>query len=304
MEKQLEKSSIEVKLNRLDRVYRPMETVEGTMIMNAYKGWGHSGVNMLIIGVVHCNNMGKGIINEKDPTSKPIVLMKQELQLCPSGKFNDGVTEVPFKFQVKQYGAQALLESYHGVYVSVVYHINVTCKRSGIKKDLSKSTEFLVEIPSSVTAADAQPVEFNISPDSLENVSQQVISSIPKFKITGKLHKSKCAINLPLTGEVTVESSEAPIRSIELQLVRVETVNAIDRTVKEATEIQNIQIGDGNICRNITIPMYMVFPRLFSCPTVLAQLFRIEFEVNLVIVFGDGYMITENFPIVLYREQL
>lgn len=111
MEKQLEKSSIEIKLNRLDRVYRPMETVEGRMVMNAYKGWGHSGVNMLITGVVHCNNMGRGITNEKDPTSKPIVLMKQEQQLCPSGKFNDGVTEVPFQFQVKQYGAQGITQS-------------------------------------------------------------------------------------------------------------------------------------------------------------------------------------------------
>lgn len=99
-----------------------------------------------------------------------------------------------------------------------------------------------------------------------------------------------------------IEDAAAPIRSIELQLVRVETVCAEGKTVKEATEIQNIQIGDGNICKKITVPMYMVFPRLFSCPTVLTALFRIEFEVNLVLVFGDGYMITENFPLVLYRD--
>ena len=96
------------------------------------------------------------------------------------------------------------------------------------------------------------------------------------------------------------------IRSLELQLVRIETIQ-IDstRTIKEASEIQNIQIGDGNICRNFTLPIYMVFPRLFACPTninITYPLFKIEFEVNLLIVFNDGCTITENFPIVLYRN--
>ena len=121
--------------------------------------------------------------------------------------------------------------------------------------------------------------------------------------LIGKLHKSKCPISQPLTGEVVVELSQSPIRSVELQLVRVESVNVEGQSTKEATEIQNIQIGDGNITRNMIVPMYMVFPRLFSCPTVLSSLFKIEFELNLVVVFGDGYMITENFPLVLYRDQ-
>jgi hypothetical protein len=30
-----------------------------------------------------------------------------------------------------------------------------------------------------------------------------------------------------------------------------------------ATEIQNIQIADGDICRGLGVPVYMVFPRLF-----------------------------------------
>lgn len=117
------------------------------------------------------------------------------------------------------------------------------------------------------------------------------------------MHKSKCPISQPLTGEVVIELSASPIRSVELQLVRVESVNVEGQSTKEATEIQNIQIGDGNITRNMIVPMYMVFPRLFSCPTVLSSLFKIEFELNLVVVFGDGYMITENFPLVLYRDQ-
>jgi hypothetical protein len=36
-----------------------------------------------------------------------------------------------------------------------------------------------------------------------------------------------------------------------------------------ATEIQNVQIGWGDVCRQIAIPIYMIFPRLFTCPTML-----------------------------------
>jgi hypothetical protein len=69
-----------------------------------------------------------------------------------------------------------------------------------------------------------------------------------------------------------------------------------------ATEIQNIQIADGDVCRNLVIPIYMVFPRLFTCPSVAAKTFAVEFEVNLVVVFQDSHLITENFPIKLYRS--
>jgi len=42
-----------------------------------------------------------------------------------------------------------------------------------------------------------------------------------------------------------------------------------------ATEIQNIQIADGDICRNLPIPIYMIFPRLFTCPTLHTNNFKI-----------------------------
>ena len=47
----------------------------------------------------------------------------------------------------------------------------------------------------------------------------------------------------------------------------------------------------------------MIFPPLFSCPTMRTDGFTIEFEVNLIVVFADGYMVTENFPLTLYRSR-
>ena len=95
------------------------------------------------------------------------------------------------------------------------------------------------------------------------------------------------------------------VKSIDLQLVRIESIERNDgySNIREATEIQNIQIGDGDVVHNLGIPMYFVFPRIFTCPTVLvAPGFKIEFEVNLIISFQDGYTITENFPIRIVRQ--
>ena len=43
------------------------------------------------------------------------------------------------------------------------------------------------------------------------------------FLIRGNLDATNCVITQPLTGELLVESSDVAIKSMELQLVRVET---------------------------------------------------------------------------------
>jgi len=101
-----------------------------------------------------------------------------------------------------------------------------------------------------------------------------------------------------------VEECETVIKSIELQLVRVETCGCADGFAKEATEIQNIQVADGDVTRGITIPLYMVFPRMFTCISLATRTFKVEFEVNLVVLLEDGHLITENFPIKLVRQPI
>lgn len=60
-----------------------------------------------------------------------------------------------------------------------------------------------------------------------------------------------------------------------MQLVRVETCGCAEGYSRDATEIQNIQIADGNICAKLQIPIYMIFPRLFTCPTLISKNFKI-----------------------------
>ena len=305
----MESSSLVINLNKFERVYRTGSSVDGSVDVNAYKGWAHQGLKLNVEGKVYLNytGRGQGLLDSFSTTVKPVTIYSQEFEIVPAGKFVDGTTNVPFSFVFAPgKEAEGLMESYHGVFVSVVYIIQASCDRGLMKKSLIKEMEFIVEIPTgSKGAASDQKAKlhFNICKETLENVTSFDLKQIPPFKITGNLHKSNWSIALPFTGEVHVEQSDAAIKSIELQLVRVETVIPDQGPPsREATEVQTIQIGEGNISRNLVVPMYMVFPRLFSCPTISTPTFALEWEVNLIVLFDNGYMVTENFPVTLYRD--
>lgn len=98
-----------------------------------------------------------------------------------------------------------------------------------------------------------------------------------------------------------MDESTERIRSLEMQLVRVETVRNEGREARERTEIQNLQVGEGDVARGMPVPLYAVLPRLFTAPTVHRSLFSIEFEVNIIVRFERHYLSTLNIPITLYR---
>ena len=119
--------------------------------------------------------------------------------------------------------------------------------------------------------------------------------------VRGRLDSDKCCITKPFTGEIVVEHADAVIKSLEIQLVRVETCGCAEGFSKDATEIQNIQIGEGDICRGLAIPVYMIFPRLFTCPTLRTNNFKVDFEINVIVIFHDNRLVQENFPIFITR---
>jgi hypothetical protein len=275
---------------------------EGVASVNVYKGWNHNGLVMLTEGYIQTVVPNTGIAVNSEAAEKQTIFC-EEYELAPKGYFNSGVVEFPFKFKVAtgSNSRVSMIESYHGVYISVIYHIYVSCDRGMMKKSLKKDLEFVVEIPQA--PEEGGGISFNISPSRLMNIDPKILRSIPNFEINGKVHRTHCNINQPFTGEVTVDMSVATIKSLELQLVRVESIDpkGTGEYFREATEIQLLQIGEGNVCRGLVVPMYMVFPRLFSCPTVNQSRFKIEFEINLLCCFGDGHLVTENLPITIGR---
>ena len=306
LETNVEHSSLEITLKRVDRIYRPGETVAGVVIVSAKSGWQHKGITMRVSGAAKLQTQkgNSGLFESSNANLKCREMVRIVKDIAPPGRAKDGVTEIPFEFVLEPLDKSAkIVESYHGVYVNVCYVISCECKRSMMKAPLERELEFIVEVPTS-TPPSSDPKTFSITPESLENVRAASLHSIPRFTISGKLHRQHCPINLPFTGDIMIEDSEANVTSVELQLVRSETVKQDSGTVmKEATEIQNLQIADGDVCRNLVVPIYMIFPRLFTCPTIAADDFNVDFEVNLIVVFGDGYCVTENFPIQLHRAR-
>ena len=273
-----EHSSIEIKLKRVDRIYRPGETVQGSIAILAKDGWSHQGLEIEVRGQVRPGNKNASSEMQSPKGSRAVVMLRECLALQPAGRFAAGSTEVPFSFELPTEGMH---ESYHGVHINVAFELIAVVERGGFKRGLRDSKEFIVEVPEPARESD-KPKLFEIKPENLENVNASTAASISKFSITGRLFHQVCPINLPFTGEITIQESEAPIKSIELQLVRVETVRD-ERTstlARESTEVQNIQISDGDVCRNLVIPMYMVFPRLYTCPTMKTAYFGVEFEVT------------------------
>ncbi|KAL0589355.1 hypothetical protein ABG067_002574 [Albugo candida] len=295
-------SSLSILLSRVNRIYRPHEQVQGEVIITSPNGFAHQGISVKVEGCARLkmNKKTSGIFDSGQSDIPSIELLQYHIPLISGGKVHPGVTKFPFEFQLIGADEQTLYETYHGVCVSVKYEITCDCARGLLKRSLHSSLEFIVETPLQ-EPLDNGLESFSITSGSVNNVRKQIEANAPDFQITGHIHRTNCPVDLPLTGEVTIARTDVPVKSVEIQLIRVESIIYGDKTARDATEIQNIQIGQGDPCPELAIPIYMIFPRLFTCPTMITPEFRVEFETNLVILFENGNMVTENFPIVLYR---
>ncbi|XP_015511224.1 vacuolar protein sorting-associated protein 26C [Neodiprion pinetum] len=297
--------NLDIKLKRANKIYHEGEIVSGIILLKCNSDVKHDGIFLTMEGSVNLQLSSKnvGIFEAFYNSVKPIQLVQYTLDVAPAGKIPSGKTEIPFELPLKPRGNKPLYETYHGVFVSIQYLVRCDIKRSFLAKDVSKSLEFIMEdkpVNLQLQKAHSKIVFYKITPESLQNIRER--TGVPKFLISGRLDSVCCKLTQPLTGEVIIEHCEVPIKSIELQLVRVETCGCAEGYSRDATEIQNIQIGEGNVCTGLAIPVYMIFPRLFTCPTLNTSNFKVEFEVNLIVVFEDDYLVTENFPITLTRH--
>lgn len=291
---------MDIRLKRQSKIYHEGDTVTGVVIVQSKEHLQHQGILLTVEGTVSVSLSSKnaGRFEAMYNSVKPLNIFSTTVEVAKSGKFSPGRTEILFEFPLKGKGNKTLYETYHGVYINVQYNLRCAMKRSLLAKDLSKECEILVEYKTGEKAV-PKPVSFTVTPGSIQNVKDK--NQIPRFSVRGKLDSSECCITKPFTGEIVVEKSDSIIKTIELQLLRVETIGSTEGYSREATEIQNIEIGYGDVCHGITIPIYMVFPRLFVCSTLDTTNFKIEFELNLVVVFADNQLIMEKFPLKLTR---
>ncbi|XP_037094029.1 vacuolar protein sorting-associated protein 26C-like [Pollicipes pollicipes] len=295
--------SVELRLQRASKVYREGELLCGVAALTARTELRHEGVSLCVQGDVQLTHSGKsaGLVDSFYATPKSLRLLHETLELAPPGRLPAGRTEVPFEVALAARHGRPLHETYHGLYVSVQYTVACEVRRGVLTRDARAQLEFMVEARRGAAPPAAErPLQFLVSPSSLTR-ADAAAAPPPRFRLRGRLDSTECALGEPLRGELVLESSEAPVRSIELQLVRAEACGRADALSRQCSEVQNIQIGLGDVPRGLAIPIHMVFPRLFTCASVSAAHFQIDFSVNVVVVFKDDHLVSENFPLKLTR---
>ncbi|KAF3437153.1 hypothetical protein FNV43_RR19906 [Rhamnella rubrinervis] len=283
--------SIELKLSRTSRVYRPSELLEGKIILKSPSSISHYGIRLTVNGSVSLQVRGgsAGVIESFYGVVKPIPIVNKNIEVKPSGKIGSGTTEIPFSINIKKPGEENLekfYETFHGANISVQYLLTVDIMRGYLHKSLSSTVEFIVESDKADLLEGPIPSEmviFYITQDTQRHPLLPELKS-GGFRVTGRI-STQCSLTDPISGELTVEASAVPICSIDIHLFRVESVLLGERIVTETSLIQTTQIADGDVCRNLTLPIYVILPRLLTCPTISAGPFSIEFKVSIVITF-------------------
>ncbi|PON79155.1 Vacuolar protein sorting protein 26 related [Trema orientale] len=283
--------AIELKLSRSNRVYRPSEPLEGKIIVKSSSSISHYGIRLTLNGSVSLQVRGgsAGVIESFYGVIKPIPIVNKNVELKPSGKIGSGTTEIPFSLYLKKPGEENLekfYETFHGADISIQYLLTVDLMRGYLHKSLSTTTEFIVESDKAdLLAGPVSPemVIFYITQDTQRHPLLPELKS-GGFRVTGRM-STQCSLTDAISGELTVEASAVPISSIDIHLLRVESVLLGEKIVTETSLVQTTQIADGDVCRNLSLPIYVILPRLLTCPTVLAGPFSIEFKVSIVITF-------------------
>lgn len=101
---------------------------------------------------------------------------------------------------------------------------------------MAKTLEFILEYGSN-PAAPSPPLKELIAPAEMKRVDFEMISEagskLGLFKAHGHIDSIICPITKPFTGEIIIEKSEYAVKSIEMQLVRVETCGCAEGYAKD-----------------------------------------------------------------------
>ncbi|XP_028756625.1 Down syndrome critical region protein 3 homolog [Neltuma alba] len=282
--------SVELKLSRSNRIYRPSETLDGKIIVKTESPISHNGVRVTIKGSVNLQVRGgsAGVIESYYGVIKPIPIVKRTVEVGSSGKIGPGTTEIPFSVILRQPGKdlERFYETFHGSNINIQYMVAADITRGYLHKTLSATMEFIVEsdkVDLLQRPISPEMVIFYITQDTQRHALLHELKS-GGFRVTGKVC-TQCSLSDPISGELTVEASAVPIHSIDLHLFRVESILVGEKIATETSLIQTTQIADGDVCCNLTLPIHVILPRLVTCPTILAGPFSIEFKISVVISF-------------------
>jgi hypothetical protein len=289
---------VTVSLDDFNKTYLIPESITGNvLIISKEKQTVQINLKIIIIGFFTLKNL-----KFNPPQAKNVIFFEKSIQVPTSGYLLKGANNTyPFKFPLIPEGDSKFYETYHGVSVSVGYELYAEVKT--MQKYTSKKTKININVPGSGINKNFNKnyvsYDFKMTPELIEKKDIPE-KDMPKFLIDVHINTINCNIDSPFNGYIIVRNCSLPIKSLELQFLRCEKV--ISSGVVESSEIQNLQIGDGDVNKDIEIPLFMIFPRIFCCPTLIDKEAEIKFEMNVIIVLNNGMVILENFPVNLYRN--
>ena len=297
---------VTLSLDSLNKVYYAGDYIQGSvLIINKSKSTMKFDLLVKVVGYYTLRNT-----KENPPKMKGVQFYKKSFKVLSEQYSTIGANNsYRFKYPLTSDGCEqnlsSLYESYHGVSVSVGYEISAQAVSLG-KEFESKKQKILVLVPgqgiNSKFGRKRVSYQFKLNPKNIESIKLTDQNLMPKFEIECFLENINCCVDKPFNGFCNIKECSTQIKSLELQFLRNEKIlNKEFEGIAEVSEIQNLQIGDGDVIRNLEIPVFMTFPRGFCCANLETQDVCISFEMNLIIVLVNGVVIMENYPVNLWR---
>ncbi|ERE75753.1 putative Down syndrome critical region protein 3 like protein, partial [Cricetulus griseus] len=152
----------------------PEEMLSGVVVISSKDSVQHQGVSLTMEGTVNLQLSAKsvGVFEAFYNSVKPIQILSSTIDVLKPGKLPSGKTEIPFEFPLHVKGSKVLYETYHGVFVNIQYTLRCDMRRSLLAKDLTKTCEFIVHSAPQKGKLTPSPVDFTITPETLQNVKE------------------------------------------------------------------------------------------------------------------------------------
>ena len=231
---------LEVVFDRANKLYQPGETVGGTIVLKNFEGqMQYDKVDLEAEAYMDTVSLIRGNLGRPAlPKDKRIYFMIKQQTVQENGMLFSGGDPLPFSCKLESTTENKLIDSYVGVDFSIVYKLNISMKRKNESKPLEVTAKFDCRVPGGgidpTLGRGFKAQDFSITP---EFVSEEAKGAkVPRFNFCGQIASINCCFDEPFDGYLILKESEIKIKSIEIQLVRVETFEG----KTNATEIQNI----------------------------------------------------------------
>ncbi|KAK3440715.1 hypothetical protein EUGRSUZ_B00996 [Eucalyptus grandis] len=179
------------------------------------------------------------------PSTAPSSRRNRIIEVQPPGRIASGTTEIPFSVTLKQSGGdkrERFYETFHGANINIQYLLTADVTRGYLHKSLCATMEFILEADKAELLdqpASPEIVIFYITQDTQRHPLLPELKS-GGFRVTGKM-SIQCALSDPISGELIVETSAVPIRSVDIHILRIESFVFGDRIVTDTSLVQTTQ---------------------------------------------------------------